>query len=323
MNLIRIPVGLSMYKLLFLIAVLAFTVADSSAQQEALYTQYQFNKLAINPAYAGSRSGFSMTGVYRDQWVGEIEGAPRTASFVMHAPVGNRVGLGLQLVNDRLGAVDETGAWGNFAFRFPAGTGEFALGISAGVSYYRTDLNGVFIVDANDPVFSSNQALWLPNVGFGAYYHTDNFYVGVATPRLIDNSLIETSGASSGAQSASQTMHFNAMTGFVFDLGETVKLRPSALIRYQQNNAFTAEANLSALLVDRIWVGAGYRSGGSADFNLEYQISSVLRLGYSYDLVLNALSPVTGGSHEVLMGIDLGSKSVPVANPRNFVPQYF
>lgn len=302
--------------------LLAFSTAVF-AQQEALYTQYQFNKLAVNPGYTGSRDGLSITAVYRDQWTGQIEGAPSTASLAVHAPIGSRIGLGLHVVNDQLGAINETGVWGNFAFMFPAGSGKLSLGIAGGASYYQTDLNGVFIVDAGDPVFAANQALWLPNVGFGVYYHTEQFYLGVAAPRLIDNQLIETSSASSGAQSARQARHFNAMTGFMITISDQVKLRPALLARYQQNNAFTAEADLSVLFADRVWVGAGYRSGGSADFNLEFQVTESLRLGYSYDLILNELSPVTNGSHEVLLGIDLGSKRQAVSNPRNFVPQYF
>lgn len=292
------------------------------AQQEALYTQYLFNQLAINPGYAGSRDGFSMAAVYRNQWSG-IEGAPRTISLALHGPIGDRVGLGLHVVDDRLGIVSETGAWGQFAFRVPAGEGELALGLSGGVSLYRSALDGGFVVDPDDPVFRADQQLWLPNVGAGLYYHTGTFYLGLAAPRLIDNDLRETSQAVSGAQSARQARHANLMTGFVWRLGEGVKLRPAGLLRYQANQPVQTEFSLDGLFLDRFWLGAGYRSGGSLDAHLVLHVSETLRLGYAYDWVVNELGAQTGGSHEVLLGIDLGDRRVPVSSPRQFVPRYF
>ena len=107
-----------------LVATLAAGCSLLSAQGDALYTQYQFNKLAINPGYAGSNEGLSIALVYRDQWHG-IDGAPKTASLALHAPIGDRIGLGLHLVDDRLGIVEETGAWGSFAFRIPTARANF------------------------------------------------------------------------------------------------------------------------------------------------------------------------------------------------------
>ena len=305
-----------------LVATLAAGCSLLSAQGDALYTQYQFNKLAINPGYAGSHEGLSIALVYRDQWHG-IDGAPKTASLALHAPVGDRIGLGLHLVDDRLGIVEETGAWGSFAFRIPTGTGEFSIGVNGGASLYQTTLGGTFIVDGNDPVPTADQQLWLPNVGVGLYYHTDRFYFGLAAPRLIDNDLRQTSAAMSGAQSCTQIRHFNIMTGFVFDLGENVKMRPAGLIRYMQNTPVQSEFNLSLLFVDRFWVGAGYRSGGSLDSYVEFNITQSLRVGYSYDWVVNELGPQTGGSHEFLLGVDLVKKKKAASSPRQFLPSYF
>jgi type IX secretion system PorP/SprF family membrane protein len=292
------------------------------AQQDALYTQYQFNKLPINPAYAGSRDGFSMNLHYRDQWQG-IDGSPTTINMALHAPIGDRIGLGFQLIEDRLGIVEETGAWGNFAFRFPAGSGELAIGLQGGLSYYRTSLDGGFIVDTDDPVLVSDQTLWLPNVGAGIYYHTDRFYVGVAAPRLIDNELNATSSSASGAQSAKQFKHYNAMTGVVFDAGSEVKIRPAILARYVEGAPILLESSVSALFIDKFWLGAAYRSSGSWDFLMEYQITPIFRFGYSYDLVVNEIASYVNGSHEIMFGIDLGSKDPPVMSPRHSVPNYF
>ncbi len=301
---------------------LFFSASAVFAQGDALYTQYQFNKLAINPAYAGSRDGFSLALVYRDQWQG-IDGAPKTASLALDAPVGDRIGLGLHVVDDRLGVVNETGAWASFAFRLPAGTGEFSIGLNGGVALYQTSLQGVFIVDGNDPVLTADQQLWLPNVGFGVYYHTDRFYFGAAAPRLVDNEIRETSSAASGAQSGTQARHANAMTGLVFNLGPNVLFRPAALLRYTKNSPVQTEFNLSANFVERIWIGAGYRSGGSMDSYLEFQATPSLRIGYSYDWVVNEMGGQTGGSHEFLLGFDLARKRRPASSPRQFLPSYF
>ncbi len=293
-----------------------------NAQGDALYTQYQFNKLAINPAYAGSRDGFSATAVYRDQWRG-ISGAPKTASLAMHTPVGKRIGLGLQFLDDRLGVVEETGAWASFAYRLPAGNGTLSLGLSGGAGYYRTRLAGTFIVDGNDPVLTADQQLWLPNAGFGIYYHSERFYAGVAAPRLLDNDLRESSTAISGVQSGTQVRHYNAMSGVVIDAGENLKFRPAVLFRYMENNPFQAEFNLSTLFLERFWLGAGYRSGGSIDSYFEFQASPSLSIGYSYDWVINELGGQTGGSHEFLLGIDLRKAERGASSPRQFLPGYF
>ncbi len=308
--------------LLLLVLSGTFGAGRLQAQQEALYTQYLFSPLTINPAYAGSRDGFSLAGIYRRQWTG-IDNAPQTANLAFHAPAGDRIGWGLQLIDDRLGISTETGAWGQFAFRIPAGTGELAIGLSAGASFYQISLGDGMITDPDDPVFQGGQQLWLPNVGAGIYYHTEKFYLGVAAPRLIDNRLRESSTAMSGAQVAQQFRHFNAMTGFVFPLGENIKLRPAGLLRIQQNQPVQTEASLDALFLNRFWLGAGYRSGGSVDAHFVLHIGETLRLGYAYDWVVNELGIQTGGSHEVLLGLDFGSRRVPVSSPRQFVPQYF
>lgn len=295
----------------------------SQAQQDALYTQYQFQKLAINPAYAGSRGGFSGALIYRDQWR-NIEGAPKTASLTMHGAVADgRIGLGLQFMSDRLGVFDETGAWGSFVYRIPAGQGHFNIGLSGGVAYWRTSLEGTFVVDTDDPVFTADRALWLPNVGAGIYYHTDRVYFGLAAPRLIDNELQATSQAVSGAQSARRVRHYNAMGGVVIDLGSAVKMRPAMLLRYVENAPFLTEANLSFLFIDRLWLGAGYRLGASYDFNMEVNLTENLHLGYSYDWVQGEIGGQTGGSHEFMFGIDLAGKAPPLNNPRSFPPNYF
>ena len=307
------------------ITLLALTAAlNLFAQQEAMYTQHMYNKLAINPAYAGSRTHTSITALYRDQWTG-FDGAPSTATLNIHGKLKNpKLALGFQVYNDQLGISNTTGLQATYAYRLPMGNGHLSFGISAGFNHYKVSLTEAISIDAGDPTLAENLNLLLPNVGGGIYYNTPTFYAGVSVPKLIQNELINTDLETSNDVMAQEIRHYNGMIGGVITLSETVKLRPTALVKYAPNAPVQADLSATFLFIERFWVGGTYRTQGSVDGHIEFQASRQLRIGYAYDYVINDLGSYTGGSHEILVGFDLNflSKDRHVT-PRQMTLNYF
>jgi type IX secretion system PorP/SprF family membrane protein len=293
------------------------------AQQDAMYSQYMFNHLALNPAYAG-KDGF-LTGVllFRKQWVG-LDGAPSTASFAMHAPSRNdRHGYGLQLVNDEIGVTRNTTLNLNYAFRIHMGENAvLALGLLGSLTNYNADFNSVRtgsdIDPANgiDPAFNGNNInLMIPNAGAGLFFHTKRFYLGASAPRLIEQHLSD-KGTSSEAL---QSRHYFATTGLVIGADHAaVKFRPSILAKYQPAAPIQFDFNAHFLFADKFWLGASYRTRDAVVFMAELNLSTWLRLGYAYDYSITDLSNFTTGSHEFMLGFDLNFNKRAMISPRYF-----
>lgn len=182
-----------MMKKLFTVIVFLCLANTLFAQQDAMFTQYMFNGLVLNPAYAGSREVLSATALYRNQWVG-IDGAPKTVTFSMHAPVRNeKIGLGIIFCNDRLGITNTNNIGLNYAYRITfKNKARLSLGLQASVLQYRADFASIahsFSPSVFDPAFSQVINRWLPNFGTGIYYYTNKFYVGASVPNILLNRL--------------------------------------------------------------------------------------------------------------------------------------
>ncbi len=304
------------------------------AQQEKMFSQYMFNMLALNPAYAGSRDVLSATAVYRNQWAG-VEGAPKTTSFTIDAPVNKeRVGLGLQVFNDQLGNESYTGAFATYSFRIKVGErSTLALGIQGGAASFRWNLTDVQLAPGggvNDPAFANNVSKILPNFGTGIYLSNDRGYIGVSAPYLLENNLTE---FDSGTYRGKQRRHFYMMSGLV--LGKNaVKFKPSMLVKYVAGAPLGIDGNLNVWFNDRVAIGTSYRFQQFLAYNLnnyqsdaiiamvELQLSSQFRFGYSYDHTMNGLN---GGqkflalpTHEIMVRYEFGSNKSKILTPRYF-----
>ena len=242
------------------LSILAFGLAgsfDAKAQQDALFSQYMFNTLSVNPAYAGSRDVLSATAMYRDQW-GGLEGAPRTGTFTMDMPVSKeRMGVGIQLFNDRIGVENRTGGYLSYAYRVklsPKTT--LALGIQGGVYNLLNNLNSVNVKDGNDPNFSlaANVNKILPNVGTGIYVSNDRSYLGISVPNLIEHKI---SGAVDGK--AKLYRHYFAQMGFVVPMGSSLKLKPSMQFRYVAGSPLSIDGNMNLWIKDKVGLGISGR----------------------------------------------------------------
>jgi len=291
-----------MKKILLFILLLAN--AKTFAQQDALFSQYKFNKLVINPAYAGSREVMTFDLLDRYQWVG-IEGSPRTLGFSGHTSLRNpHVGLGFCVYSDILGPTSKQGLMGNYAYRIRLERGTLAFGLQVGFNYTSIDWNKLNVEDPDIKLQGQAKNYIMPDGNFGVFYSTNRFYGGISSTQLLQNAYGMT--IENGLSSYSRLMrHFYAMAGYAFPISEKVIFRPSALLKYVNNAPMQIDLDASFLFNDIFWIGVAYRSREAIIFLTEFNIGSNLRIGYSYDLWLNDLMRYNKGSHEIHIGYSI------------------
>ncbi len=240
--------------------------------------------MGVNPAYVGSRGILSATAMYRRQWVG-VEGAPETStiSFDM-ATRDNKVGLGIQAFNDQIGITKTTGFYATYAYRIRfEDKGSLAIGLQGGISNYKANLTKVDLIDSGDPAFAQNINAILPSFGAGVYYNSDRFYIGFSVPNLVKSYLRKDQVYYTADVIAKKYMHFFFIAGYVFDLGENFKLKPSTLVKAVQGAPIQLDVNANLWIKDIVAVGASYRTGDAVSGLLEIQATNQLRIGYAYD----------------------------------------
>ncbi len=298
---------------LFLLAVFG-SHPEAQAQQQAMYTQYMFNGLAINPAYAGSHDALSLTGLARIQWVG-IDGAPNTQTFSAHSPVADRSSLGLFLIHDNIGVTNQYGLYGSYAYRIPIGEGSLSMGLQVGFNSYSIDLNQVSVQNT-DPNFSVDDAGGLePNFGAGLFYSTERFYIGASVPHIVNNEFLSSDINESNAR---QYRHYFLTAGLVFDLGPSLKLKPNFLVKAVQGAPVEYDLNANLLIKEVLWVGVSYRTEDAISGLIEMLLTPQLRLGYAYDYTTSELQDFNTGSHELVLNFRFAFDKSKVLSPRYF-----
>ncbi len=301
---------------LLLILLTGLSISSAFGQQTAMYTQYMFNTLAINPGYAGSRNVISATALLRNQWTG-VEGAPTTQTFTLDAPINQKkVGLGLQLFSDKLGRTSNTGAVASYAYRIRMSKASLSFGLQGSLSVFDADYNSIELDPSglsNDPAFASNDKKTLFNFGTGIYYNTDRFYAGLSSPELINNIL-----PGSATDKNRQTFHLFLMSGYVFPINNTFKLKPSVLIKGVKGAPLEADVNTSLWIKDVLSLGVQYRTNADMSGLVEVQIAPQIRFGYAYDHSTTSLSSYNSGSHEIMLRYEFGFQRNRVLSPRYF-----
>ncbi len=304
------------FKHILLLSSIAWTKV-LCAQHTPLTSQYLFNGLVINPAYAGSRDALTANLTHRQQWVG-FEGAPVTQTISIHSPMGRtKVGLGLLLYNDRIGVSNEIGLFSNYAYRLRLGTGKLSLGLGAGFTVLRANWTDVALQQSNDQSFSANtQAAIRPNFSTGAFYYTKTWFAGISLPFLFVHryDVNETGFRFNQERFDAQPM---LTGGYVFELTEDLKMKPTALIRYRLESGVQADVSGNLIIKDKVWAGISYRTGDAIIGMIEVLPTPQWRLGYAYDLGLSALRPYHNGSHELLVQYEFGYR-IRVRDPRYF-----
>ena len=304
---------------MFIAALLLTQVQLAHAQLEPQFTQYMFNEMFINPAYAGSREAISLTAAYRNQWVG-IDGAPVIETFSAHAPLRNKkVGLGISVLNETIGVTHDLGVYANYAYRVPMINGSFALGLQAGVINHQEQLLDVKTQEDGDNSFIANTPqLTLPNVGFGTYFSKKHYYVGFSIPRLLQNQVDITSSKMVTNQVHISYWHYYLMGGYVYDVTDGVKLKPTFMIKAVSGAPLEADIGLHALFNNVFWFGASYRTKDSWAAITQIQVTKQLRVGYSYDYSTTGLQKYNSGTHEITLGFDFTFNKNKIITPRYF-----
>ncbi len=289
-------------------------------QQDAMYSQYMFNTLAINPAYAGSRNVLSATALLRSQWVG-MDGAPETQTISFDMPLRNeKLGLGVQAFNDHIGITNLSGGFASFAYRIFMEKSTLSFGLQGGASHLKADLRSVDLGNQGgvDMAFLQNINQVFLNFGTGVYFNTDRFYLGISVPHLLNNRINNNSEITSNGQVARQYMHLFVASGYVFNLGEDFKIKPSFLFKGIQGAPIQVDLNTSLWIKDVFSVGVQYRTNAAIAAMLEVQINPQIRMGYSYDRSVTKLANFNSGSHEVMLRYEFGFQKDKVLSPRYF-----
>jgi hypothetical protein len=299
------------------IMLLAYT--NSNAQTEPMYSQYMYNMLGVNPAYAGSREASSFNLFQRRQWVG-LQGAPQTTSVsIDQSMLDKRAGWGIQLYDDKLGVEKADGINLMASTRIRVSeNGILSGGLSFGVMNYRIDLMNVTgRYTPSDPAFYTNFNKWLPSVGLGLYYNTDNFYAGVSIPNLLKSRLTAFDVMRSGLQKVNKK-HIFLTTGMVFAISDDIKLKPSTMIKMVEGAPIEADLNTNVWLREIIGLGVSYRTGDAVIGMAEIQVNENLRFGYGYDVTISPLKYYNNGSHEIMIRYEFGNFKTKIKSTRYF-----
>ncbi|HRI58675.1 MAG TPA: type IX secretion system membrane protein PorP/SprF [Saprospiraceae bacterium] len=324
---------------LTIFAILTINIG-AFGQQDPMFTKYFFNSLIFNPAVAGNNGHLTANLIHRSQWFG-VDGAPSTQSLSVHSPLNNeRIGLGLSVVNDKIGASGTLDINTAYAYRFPLGEKmTLAVGLQAGVSNWRGNWSKLTLEDGTDEVFSENLNRWLPNFGAGLYLSSERFFAGAGCPRILEYDLREETRTTT--YYAKSYRHFYTIVGAAFPLGsEQVVLRPSALLKstgwfskfrkyatpQDVGSPTELDLDLSCFFNQAFWLGVAYRtalelgdsSNDSADIWAAFYFRNGVRIGAAYDLTLSELNKVSNGSFEIMAGYEFNVKIKRVASPRYF-----
>jgi type IX secretion system PorP/SprF family membrane protein len=271
----------------------------------------------INPAYAGSKENLAVGLLYRKQWV-DIEDAPTTGTVSIHSPVGKNVGLGLSVISDEIGPVKENNVYGDFSYTLNLG-GEhrLALGIKAGATFQKIGLNsevaGTLPVPT-DGAFAENTSTTRFNAGAGFFYYTQKYYVALSVPNMIKSAHLDYNGVEYG----SEVQHYFLTGGYVFDLSENTKFKPSFMLKSAFNAPTSLDASANFMFFDKFEIGATYRIDDSFGGMVNYAITPNLRIGYAYDHIVSDLKVTTPASHEVMLLFDLNFPKKVSRSPRYF-----
>jgi type IX secretion system PorP/SprF family membrane protein len=291
------------------------------AQQLPQFTQYMYNTISINPAYAGSRETLSVVGLHRSQWVG-LEGGPETQTLSIHTPLRNEnMGLGLSFINDKLGYENFSYLYADYSYTIKLNeTTKLAFGLKAGFTQYTLDeelLNDPSVAD--DPFFNDVSNRWSPNVGAGLYLHSKLWYIGLSSPRILNTDYNKGRNGTLDYIALERSSYY-LTGGYVFNLSETTKLKPSVLLKTTNGAPLSFDISANFLFNDKFWLGGGYRidqNTASLGAIADFQISKQLRIGYAYEYPLSDLRAYTSGTHEILLMFEV-FKSKRIKSPRYF-----
>ena len=293
---------------------------EMQAQQDPQYTQYMYNMNIVNPAYAGSRGTLSIGLLGRTQWVG-ISDAPKTATLSIHAPVGKNLAAGFSAIADSYGPVNEQNIYADLSYTITTSEeGRFAFGLKGGITLFDVGLLSDIIppqtVPGVDRLFQDDINEIFPNFGAGVYYYTDKFYAGLSAPNLLETKHLEKQSGT--ITRASEKMHYFFTSGYVFDLSETLKLKPSFMAKAVSGAPLSLDVTANMLFNDRLELGLNYRLDDSIGGLVNFGVTPDLRIGYAYDYTTSNLGDFNSGTHEMFLLWDIDFSKKNLKSPRFF-----
>ena len=301
-------------KLTFVLSLI-FLSQTINAQQQVQFTQYMYNTMLVNPAYAGTSNRLEAYLIHRSQWVG-LDGAPSSQNFGVQGAVTEKLGLGLNITNDKIGPSNELYINGSAAVRLPLSSNvNFSLGLNGGIDMLSVNWSKGQVKDASDQLMANNiNNRVRPIIGAGGYLYGDKWYFGLSTPNFIQK---DTYGRDEEAMIHSST-HFYFIGGYVFDLTEDIKLKPAVLGKLVKGAPLTVDVSANALFKEMYTVGLGYRYKDAMSLLLGITLKKSYFIGYSYDATFTKLRKYSSGSHDIIFKYSLFTKEQSARSPRFF-----
>ena len=291
------------------------------AQQDAQFTQYMYNTININPAYAGSRGSLNVFALHRTQWVG-LDGAPVTSTLSVNTPIKeSNLGLGVSIISDKIGPSEETNISVDMAYSINTSDDfKLSFGIKASANLLNIDFNKLTQYDSNDNIFAYNvDNRFSPNIGVGLYYHSDKTYVGISAPNLLETRHFDRyASAGSNSHLANEKIHYYLIAGHVFDLNPNVKFKPSVLTKVVQGAPLQVDVSGNFMINDKFVAGVAYRWSAALSGMVGFQVNHSWFIGYGYDLETTRLTNYNSGSHEIFLRYELFKNYNKIISPRFF-----
>lgn len=298
-----------------LVLVFTFFSAVGFAQQDAQYTQYMYNTININPAYAGSRGAMSIFGLYRTQWVG-LDGAPETSSFSLNTPINNsNLGLGVSLVNDKIGPTNENTFSADLSYTVPTSeTFKLSFGIKGTANLFNLDINKLNPEHQGDPQFQDLRNKFSPNIGAGVYWHSDKAYIGLSVPNFIET----TRYSDNDYAILKDKINYYLIAGYVFDLDPYIKFKPAVLTKMVEGAPLQVDLSANFMFNDKFTIGLAYRWSAALSAMAGFQVTDGLFIGYAYDRETTRLNNYNSGSHEIFLRFEFLNNYSRITSPRFF-----
>ena len=288
----------------------------TSAQQDSQYTNYMYNTINVNPAYAGSRGVMSIFGLHRTQWVG-LDGAPVTNTLSVNTPINNsNFGLGVSFVNDRIGPSDENAISADISYTIQTSeTYKLSFGIKGTANLLNVDYTKLDRYDLTDPQFQNNiDNRFSPNIGAGIYFHSDKLYAGLSVPNFLETDHFDDNVSAT----AKERMHYYLIGGYVFDLSPTIKFKPAFLSKMVSGSPLQLDVTANFMFNEKFVLGAAWRWDAALSGLVGFQVSEGWFIGYGYDAETTKLANYNSGSHEIFLRYEFKGKSEKVVSPRFF-----
>ena len=288
----------------------------TSAQQDSQYTNYMYNTINVNPAYAGSRGVMSIFGLHRTQWVG-LDGAPVTNTLSVNTPINNsNFGLGVSFVNDRIGPSDENAISADISYTIQTSeTYKLSFGIKGTANLLNVDYTKLDRYDLTDPQFQNNiDNRFSPNIGAGIYFHSDKLYAGLSVPNFLETDHFDDNVSAT----AKERMHYYLIGGYVFDLSPTIKFKPAFLSKMVLGSPLQLDVTANFMFNEKFVLGAAWRWDAALSGLVGFQVSEGWFIGYGYDAETTKLANYNSGSHEIFLRYEFKGKSEKVVSPRFF-----